>query len=377
MQVLEKSKFARETGAAIHIPPNCTALLLSIGVDPKDFGGTLLEQIHNYTFSGHTKHKKEFSPVRHQWQAEWYLVHRVDLHNNLKQRLLKTPTPLHTGCTITSVDIDSDRPSVTLDDGRVFTCDLLLGADGLHSLLRTHIAPTHPAPKPVGKSCFRWLLPVDELRDHPATKETVGHPGVFIEWSADDRRFVAYPCSDSKVFNICGFLPTAEAGMYGDGWQAKGDKSLLAKAFSDFTPAVKHLIDSAGEDLKVWELFDMARLPSWVKGRAALLGDAAHPFQPYMGQGAAMAIEDALSLATLLPLGTKIGDIPARLGLYEQARMDRVEYVMTYTRLNGADENNLSVRRIPPEEMIRVMGVCFAHNEIESSRALLGEEARL
>jgi 2-polyprenyl-6-methoxyphenol hydroxylase-like FAD-dependent oxidoreductase len=65
-----------------------------------------------------------------------------------------------------------------------------------------------------------------------------------------------------------------------------------------------------------------------------------------MGQGAAMAIEDALSIATLLPLGTKAKDIPAQLELYEKSRQPRIDYVMKYTRLNGADENDPSVQRI-------------------------------
>ncbi|KAE8131598.1 hypothetical protein BDV38DRAFT_275817 [Aspergillus pseudotamarii] len=346
--VIEKSKFARETGAAIHVPPNCTAMLQWIDVDPKEFGGTLIEQ-------------------------EWYLVHRVDLHNYLKERLNRTQATLHLGCKITKIDIESDQPTVTLDDSREFTCDLLLGADGLHSILRTQIIPNFPSPFPVGKSTFRWLLKTEDLNDHEATKDVVGDPGVFVEWASDDRRVVAYPCSNNKIFNLCGFLPTAESGRYGEGWQAAGDKSALEKGFSGFAPSVRRLIDMAGDDLKVWELADMERMPTWVRGRAALLGDAAHPFQPYMGQGAAMAIEDALSIATLLPPGTKAEDISSRLAIYEKARQPRVDYILKCTRLNGADEHDPSVQRMTAAEMVKVMGICFDHNEIEHSRRLLEE----
>lgn len=212
------------------------------------------------------------------------------------------------------------------------------------------------------------------MKNNHTTKDVVGDPGVFVEWAAEDRRVVAYPCSNNKIFNLCGFLPTAESGRYREGWQAAGDKPPLANGFAGFAPSVRRLIDTAGDDLKVWELFDMEKLPTWVRGRAALVGDSAHPFQPYMGQGAAMAIEDALSITTLLPLGTKVEDIPARLALYEKTRQPRVDSVLKYTRLNGADENDPSVQRMTAAEMVKVMGICFSYNEIEYSRVLLKEE---
>ncbi|RAK95836.1 FAD/NAD(P)-binding domain-containing protein [Aspergillus ibericus CBS 121593] len=368
--ILEKSKFSREAGAAIHVPPNCTALLNWLDIDPKDFGGTLLEQIHRYDHLGNLRYQRDFTEIRQKWQAEWYLVHRVDLHNYLKQRALETAT-LHMGCKIVNIDVASERPSVTLDNGERFEGDILLGADGLHSIVRNEIGQNSPYPFPAGKSCFRWLLPTDDLRHLPATQDTVRDPGVFIEWAGEDRRLVAYPCSDNKMFNLCAFLPTAEAGGTAEGWQAIGSKEALVAGFSEFSPDVKELVDGADENLKVWELFDMKTLPSWVRRYSALLGDAAHPFQPYMGQGGAMAIEDAVSLAVLLPAGTRVENIPQRLALYEQARRSRVEMVLEYTRINGVDENDTTAKRISAAEMVNFMGICFSHNEIENSKALL------
>ncbi|CAG8020051.1 unnamed protein product [Penicillium olsonii] len=345
--ILEKSGFLKETGAAIHLPPNCTALLRWMDIDPTDFGGTLLRK-------------------------EWYLVHRVDLHNHLKQRALETAT-LHTRCIITGIDIETARPSVTLTDGRIFEADLLLGADGLHSQIRPSIAPGAPAPYPVGKSCFRWLIPTEDLKQYESTAEFVGGSGVFMEWAADDRRLVAYPCSDDKVFNLCAFMPSAEAKATttSDGWQITGDKASIAQGFSKFSPGVKKIIESAGDNLKVWDLYDMEGLPTWTQQHAALVGDAAHPFQPYMGQGGAMAIEDAVSIATLLPLGTPCSEIPTRLEMYQSARRPRVDLVLEYTRRNGKDENDSTSARISPAEMVKFMGICFSHNEIEACKKML------
>ncbi|KAJ5981867.1 hypothetical protein N7522_013495 [Penicillium canescens] len=370
--ILEKSAFLREAGAAIHLPPNCTALLRWMGIDPLDFGGTLIHEIHRYGYEGDLKFKKEFDDVRHLWQAEFYLVHRVDLHNHLKKRALETAT-LHTQCKIINVELDGAYPSVTLEDGRIFKADLLLGADGIHSQLRQSIAPGSPSPYAVGKSCFRWLLPTEELRQYENTFDFVKDPGVFIEWSSDDRRLVAYPCSDNKVFNLCAFMPSKETktDTHRGGCQATGDKATIANAFSMFSPGVRRLIESAEDDLKVWDLYDMKSLPTWTKGHAALLGDAAHPFQPYMGQGAAMAIEDAVCIATLLPQKTAPETIRSRLEMYEISRRARVEFVLHYTRLNGRDENDTSSARMTTEEMVKVMGVCFSHNVIDHSTQLL------
>lgn len=80
-------------------------------------------------------------------------------------------------------------------------------------MLRSHIASSSTAPYPTGKVCFRWLVPVKSLTQSGNTRELVQKPGVFIEWAADDRRLVAYPCSDGMVYNLCGFGPTAEAGV--------------------------------------------------------------------------------------------------------------------------------------------------------------------
>ncbi|KAL2810152.1 hypothetical protein BJX63DRAFT_328766 [Aspergillus granulosus] len=367
--IVEKSRFNKETGAAINLAPNCTAVLEWLHIDPRDFGATLLEEVRRYDHHGTLKYGQEFGDIRRFWQAGYYLVHRADLHGALKARALKA-AELHTGCNIIDIDISTDRPSVTLDDGRVFEGDLLIGADGLNSIVRKAIAPEAAAPYPGEKSCFRWLLPANELRRLDTTQHAV-KPGVFIEWEALKTRLVMYPCSDNKVLNMCAFVPTAQAGEHGEGWEATGNKGALVHAFADFCPAVREFVERAGEDLKVWQLYDMESLPQWAHGRAVVIGDAAHPFQPYLGQGGAMAIEDAVALAILLPSGTSIEDIPGRLRLYETARRPRVEEVLDYTRRNARDGDDLSGGRISPSQMIEFMTTTMSHNEVTHSTAIL------
>ncbi|KAL4914675.1 hypothetical protein BDW62DRAFT_204430 [Aspergillus aurantiobrunneus] len=370
--VLEKSKFNKETGAAINVPPNCTALLEWMDIDVRDFGGILLEEVNRHDHHGTVKFHTDFDTVRKLWQAEYYLVHRCDLHGALKEQALQR-AEIHTGCEIVAIDTSTARPSVTLDDGRVFHGDLLIGADGLQSILRKEIAPNAPPPTPADKSCFRWLLPAGDLRQLPVTNDVVRR-GALMEWAAPGKaRLVMYPCSNNEVLNLVAFMPTSQVGRLGEGWEASGNKAVLVSGFADFCPAVRELVGRAGDDLKMWQLYDMEALPRYVNAHAALIGDAAHPFQPYLGQGGAMAIEDAVSLAILLPLGTAVQDIPHRLKLYETSRRPRVELTLHYTALNARNEDEQSTDTETAAEMAKIMGIIGSYNEVAHSTAVLHE----
>ena len=122
-----------------------------------------------------------------------------------------------------------------------------------------------------------------------------------------------------------------------------GSNDLLLKVFASFGEKEKALLSHVdSESLQVSTIFDMETLPTWVRGNLALLGDAAHPVLPYQGQGDAQAIEDATSLAVLLPLGTPKQEIPDRLKLYQQCRKERATKMQQYARLAGQDLSEIS-----------------------------------
>lgn len=95
----------------------------------------------------------------------------------------------------------------------------------------------------------------------------------------------------------------------------------MLEVYKDFHVSIKAILAKA-EDAKVWKLLDMEQLPTFVYGKIALLGDAAHPFLPHQGQGGGQAIEDGVAMAALLPLGTTSEDLPERLKLYEKCRYE-------------------------------------------------------
>jgi hypothetical protein len=125
------------------------------------------------------------------------------------------------------------------------------------------------------------------------------------------------------------------------GWQQTGSKDRMLTIYQDFNEAVRTIIEKA-EDPKVWKLLDMDKLPTFVHERLALLGDAAHPFLPHQGQGGGQAIEDAVALGALLPLGTTRHDIPERLRLYNECRYERAHKIQDFTRTAGKDAGELA-----------------------------------
>lgn len=147
------------------------------------------------------------------------------------------------------------------------------------------------------------------------------------------------------------------------GWNKGGNKDRLREVYKDFDPSIDTLLSYVDpNDLKLWDLLDMEVLPSWVNERLALLGDAAHPFLPrkYLlgcwqrehsisysfvhvdqGQGGAQAIEDAASLAVMLPRDTPKAEIPERLKLYQKCRYERANTIQDMTRLAGRDAGDM------------------------------------
>lgn len=141
--------------------------------------------------------------------------------------------------------------------------------------------------------------------------------------------------------------------------------------YKDFGPTIRALLEKADEDtLKIWTLLDMEVLPTWISERMALLGDAAHPFLPHQGQGGAQAIEDAVSLAALLPLGTSPDDVSDRVKLYEKCRLERAHKIQEFTRIAGEDEAEKAVKR-DPKWMMEYTAYNFGHDEWDASTQAL------
>ncbi|KAK2764508.1 hypothetical protein FQN54_009203 [Arachnomyces sp. PD_36] len=337
--IFEQSKFANETGAAIHLAPNCNGILRRLGIYAEDFGANNYEAVERYTDSGDLINAVDMRHSLSLWQHPYHLVHRRDLHNQLKSKAIEEggegrPAVLKLSSRI--VDVDYDDPSVLLDNGERYQGDVVIGADGVHSKTRDVVTGGSIKPFGGGKSAFRFLLPRKLLLDDEATRKYIERDNCLTMLFANDRRIVIYPCQESTTMNFVAIHPSNESQYNPDDWNAQGAKEQVLEIFKDFDESILAILSKIDPtNLKLWALLDMEPLDSWTKGKLALMGDAAHPFLPHLAQGGGQAIEDAASLVVLLHKGVAVDEIPERLRLYEKCRMERANRIQEYTRQAG------------------------------------------
>jgi 2-polyprenyl-6-methoxyphenol hydroxylase-like FAD-dependent oxidoreductase len=236
------------------------------------------------------------------------------------------------------VGVDAETATVTLENGKTIQGDFIIGADGVHSVTRKEVAGRDIKPHSSGKSAFRFLISRKAAQEDPVTAKFVQESGELIIWYGADRRVVVYPTTNNQLLNFVCIHPEPESEAGSDGWNKRASLDQMLKIYEGFDPAMVALISKADEEsLKAWTLLDMEVMSTWVKGKLALLGDAAHPFTPHQGQGAGQAIEDAASLAVVFPQDAKKDEITARLELYEKIRKQRADRIQEYSRIAGSD----------------------------------------
>lgn len=269
------------------------------------------------------------------WRHPWLLVHRAHFHEGLKIAAQDPgkgePAILHTSSKV--VDVDPQNATVTLANGEVFAGDVLIGADGVHSITRTKLSSAKPVSS--GRNAFRFMMSRKHALEDPETNELARDLSTMDMWDSTDRRVVIYPCTDNETLNFVCIHPDSMTSVdeSGDSYNQQVGKDTLLEVFHDFNPLVLKLLAKADpQTLKLWPLLDMETLPSWTKDRMAALGDAVHPFLPYRASGGAMAIEDAVSLGVMLSSGVTPDEVPERLKLYQKARHERVTSIQNMTR---------------------------------------------
>ncbi|KAF3762364.1 hypothetical protein M406DRAFT_46178 [Cryphonectria parasitica EP155] len=364
----EQSRFANETGAAVHLSPNSNAVLRRWGILAESFGAVPNARVQERSHLGKIiKDVDCAGPTSRQWAHPWLLCHRVSLHEKLKALVTEEegegpPAVLHTSCKVAAVD--PRKAEVTLVDGRTITGDVVLGADGVYSKTRACIKDVKLFGS--GKAAFRFLVPRKACLDDPLCKPLAEMLDTLIIWFGSDRRVVMYPCNDNELLNFVCIHPDTESHATGsDEWDKKGDLEQILKVYNGFDPACLAFITKVyPPQISVWKLMDMEQLPTWTIEKLALLGDAAHPFTPHQGQGAGQAIEDAASLSIVLPRGTPPDEIPQRLKLYEEIRYTRAHTIQQYSRDAGTDW----VDGKPQTDMMAYTAYNFGHDEIDHSK---------
>ena len=187
-----------------------------------------------------------------------------------------------------------------------------------------------PTSKPTfsGSVAYRGLVPHERIPDWPVDR--------WQMWLGTGRHFLVFPVRAGKLLNYVGFVPTDE--VMKKSWSAPGDPEILRREFAGWDPRIDHVLSNVQTTFR-WALYDREPLPVWTRDRLSLLGDAAHPMLPHLGQGANQSIEDGMALATILARADR-ATAPRALLAYEQLRRERVAEVQRGARQSGLRYNS-------------------------------------
>ncbi|WP_405792416.1 FAD-dependent monooxygenase [Streptomyces sp. NBC_01506] len=324
--VYEQTQHLAEVGAGVQLAPNATRLLRRLGlgerlrdvaVAPRAIemrrwdDGTLLQR----TPLGDECHSR--------FGAPYYTVHRADLHSALLS--LVPPDQVHLGARCVAVTQDTDAAVLHMSDGSTVAADLVVGADGIHSVAREQLVADRP--RYSGQTIYRGLVSADRVR------HLLAEPRVRL-WLGPDRHCVCYPVSAGRQVSFGATV--AASDWREESWSARGDAAELVAAYEGWHPDVVQLLGAA-RTVSRWALHDRDSVDRLGSGRVTVIGDAAHPMLPFQAQGANQAIEDAFVLAVCLAdagTGTGTGGLSAALRRYERIRLART------TRIQGRSRNN-------------------------------------
>ncbi|MBI0536090.1 2-polyprenyl-6-methoxyphenol hydroxylase [Roseomonas sp. KE2513] len=318
--VFERAEVLGEVGAGVFIFPNSLRQMVRMGLGPAldkvggkvgpasrycRMDGTVVGQIPTTDSSG--------------WNG-MYGMHRADLLNALAATL--PPEAIHTGHRCTGLHQDERGARLEFANGNTFEADVVIAADGIQSVLQPYVVDPM-APEYSGSRAYRGLIARDKLPNWLDEAHQV--------WMGDGKHFMVFPVRGGQLLNYVGFVPTEDQTV--ESWSAIGDRNELAASFAGWDAPVVELLSKV-ESCFWWGLYDRRPLASWTKGRLALLGDAAHPMLPHLGQGANQAIEDGVALAVLLE-GRSPEEVPEILPRYEALRRVRTDVIQAEARRNG------------------------------------------
>lgn len=319
--VFEQAPALAEVGAGLQISPNGWHVLEALGVAER-LTNTLFEPEAIEMRLGRSG-RKVFSlqmkgyAVR-RWGAPYVHVHRADLVDALAMRLNEvSPDAVQTGSVVSGY---GSGGTIVFADGRRASGDLVVGADGLHSVIRQQmLGPDKP--RYTGNIAWRTVVPIYAL-DRPP-------PPTACVWAGDKRHAVTTRLRAGTMANFVGMVEEPEPAP--EGWRIEGSRDDAMAAFVGWHATVLNLIAQAPV-LNRWALFDRAPLSRWHDGQVTLLGDAAHPMLPSMAQGAVQALEDAWTLATVLE-----GAASVEVGLqrYFDQRIDRTARIQAGSAANA------------------------------------------
>jgi salicylate hydroxylase len=247
-------------------------------------------------------------------------LHRADLLAALESALPEDAVDL--GRRAVTVAQDGAGATIAFADGREERVDALVGADGIHSVVRTALHGVEQ-PRFTGVVAFRAVVPKRRLKGLPNLDS-------FTKWWGPNpqSQIVTFPLNRGRDIFI--FATIAQESWRHESWTQPGSVDELRDLYADFHPEARQLLEACDAVLKT-ALWERDPLPFWSRGRITLMGDAAHPMLPFMAQGACQATEDAVVLARCVQAAA---DLAAAFRLFQDARLERTARIQLGSRVN-------------------------------------------
>jgi salicylate hydroxylase len=322
VEVYEQAPELTEVGGGINMGPNATRILRRLGLaEGLDCEGVRPAGTHQRRWQdGRTLQRAPLNPLCEElYGAPHMTLHRADLLAVIASAF---PTEhIHLGHRLVGLGDCRDRTEAWFENGTRITADILVGADGIHSAVRAALFGEEE-PRFAGCVAYRGLVPVERIADLDLE---IGSQS----WVGPGAHLVHYFVSRGRLLNFVGW--TEHDTWNREDWTDRATIERALAAFEGWHPQVRRIIGAA-ETCFIWALFDREPLPRWSVGHTTLLGDACHPMYPFMGQGAAQAIEDGATLAACL--AAAVGDPAEALRHYERLRLPRVTRLQEMSRAN-------------------------------------------
>ena len=332
VQVYEQARQFTRIGAGIQMMPNSMKVLRGIGVEER-LRRTAFQPYSHLNRAWDTgKVLRELPMPENLFGAPYLCMHRADLHDALLSALPENI--IHLNKELAGLDQKAGRVTLTFTDGTHAQADAVVGADGIHSVVRDIIiGPDTPIHK--GRIAYRAVFPSALLNGRDVGPSRT-------KWWGIDRHIVIYytTANRSEIYFVTS-VPEPAEWLTRESWSAKGDVRELRKAYEGFHPDVIAVLDAC-PDCHKWAILEREPLPKWSQGHVALLGDACHAMTPYMAQGAATAIEDAAILARCIA-EVRGEDIELAFERYEAHRKPRTSRIQAISSANtwmqGGDQD--------------------------------------